>query len=374
MATKHPRHNLQLLDELGQSAWLDYIRRGLLDSGEFEKMVLSGWIQGVTSNPTIFLKAIAGSHDYDSAIQDLREQGLQDPYEAFLALATEDLRAAADVLRPIYDRSAARDGYISFEAQSGTTEAMVGEARRAFSLLDRPNVLIKIPATNPGIEATRILSSGGINVNVTLLFDVDVYERVALAYIEGLEERQRNGLPLDRLASVASFFVSRVDTKIDALLPETSPLRGRVAVANAAAAYSRFRLLFSGPRWQSLADAGANVQRPLWASTGTKNPSYSDTLYVDELIGADTVNTMPEATLQAFLDHGRPGLTLVAGAGGVDVLRQAEAAGIDLRQAAAELLKEGLASFEKDFERLTDELRKKLLSPEEFVLPEAAGP
>ena len=350
MASDTAANNLQRLNELGQSVWFDYIRRGLLESGEFAAMVRSGWI-------------LSGSHDYDAALDRLRSEGVRDPYEAFLVLAVDDLRAAADELRQIYDPADGRDGFVSFEAQEGPPGAMVAEARRAFGLLDRPNVMIKVPGTNAGIDAVRILIADGINVNITLLFDVEVYQKVALAYIDGLEERRRRGLSLQRVASVASFFVSRVDTKAETILPDTSPLRGRIAVANARLAYKRFQEIFSGPRWQSLADAGARVQQPLWASTGTKNPAYSDTLYVEELIAPDTVNTMPEATLRAFLDHGMPRLSLEAGiAEAADVRRQAVEAKIDLQQVGRELLAEGLDSFRRDFSRLLDEIGKKLAS------------
>ncbi len=361
VAPENAANNLQRLHALGQSAWLDYVSRGLLESGELARMVESGWIRGVTSNPTIFLKAITSANDYGAALDALRGEGVTDPYEAFLVLASEDLRAAADALREVYESAAGRDGFISFEAQEGSAAAMVAEARRVFGLLDRPNVMIKVPGTAQGIEALPTLIAEGINVNITLLFAIEVYEKVALAYIDGLERRRQRGLGIERVASVASFFVSRVDTKADVLLPEASPLRGRVAVANARLAYQRFQEIFSGPRWQALAAAGAQLQRPLWASTGTKNAAYSDTLYVDDLVAANTVNTMPAATLLAFLDHGRPELSIEAGiADAAEVRRQAAAAGVDLDVLGRELLAEGLTSFGNDFAQLLGQIEKKL--------------
>ncbi len=312
----------------GVSVWLDYIRRSLITSGELERMVRDGWITGMTSNPTIFQKAMSGSNDYDEALQSIARRGEISPYEAFLVLGGDDIRMAADVLRPVYEETQAADGYISFEAQEGDVDQIVAEARRLFSLVGRPNVMIKVPGTAPGVQAVEPLIAEGINVNITLLFDIDVYKQVAEAYVAGLERRLDQGLPVSSIASVASFFVSRVDTKVDARLPEDSPLRGKVAIANARMAYKMFKEIFSGPRWERLAAAGARVQRPLWASTGTKNPAYSDVLYVEELVAPHTVNTMPEATLQAFLDHGRVRPTVEPGfAEAEETLRQAATAG-----------------------------------------------
>jgi transaldolase/glucose-6-phosphate isomerase len=350
------------IDELraaGQSVWLDYLRRGLIKSGELQKMVRQGWIRGVTSNPTIFQKAISGSRDYEESISRIAAEGLSG-YDAFLQLAGEDIRLAADVLRPVYDESGGADGFVSFEAQPAGAAAMVAEARRMFQVVGRPNVMIKIPGVPEGPRAVEDLTSDGINVNITLLFDVDVYERFAEAYIRGLERRLEDGLPVDRIASVASFFVSRVDTKADKRLAEGSPLRGRIAIANAVAAYRRFQDVFSGPRWERLQQAGAMLQRPLWASTGTKNPEYSDVLYVEELVAPHTVNTMPEATLNAFLDHGRVQPNAVSDAipESERILEEAATAGIDLHAIAAELLDEGLAAFGADFEKLLAEIEK----------------
>ncbi|MCC6381358.1 MAG: bifunctional transaldolase/phosoglucose isomerase [Dehalococcoidia bacterium] len=353
------------LRDLGQSVWLDYIRRSLLTSGQLARMVRDGWVRGMTSNPTIFEKAIAGSTDYDAQIARLRAEGPRDPYEAFLIIAGDDIRAAADVLRPVYDESEGRDGYVSFELPPGLehdTERSVAEAHRLFDLVGRPNVMIKVPGTAEGMPALRRLVAEGLNPNMTLLFDVAAYEQCAEAYVAGLEDRLVAGLPLDRTASVASFFVSRVDTAVDALLPEGSALRGKAGVANARHAYGRFQAIFSGPRWERLAAAGARVQRPLWASTGTKNPAYSDVLYVDELVAPDTVNTMPEATLQATLDHGRVAVAIDRGsvATAEATLASLAEAGVDMGAVTARLLEEGLASFARDFQKLLDRLAEVL--------------
>jgi transaldolase/glucose-6-phosphate isomerase len=351
--------SIDRLRERGQSVWLDFIHRGMLDSGELERYVREGWITGLTSNPTIFNKAIAGSAQYDDALRAASRDGTESAYDAFVGIAGDDLRRAADIFRSVYDATEGADGYVSFEAPPGIeddAEATVREAHRLREAVGRPNVMIKVPGTAAGVDALRELTAQGTSVNVTLLFGVGVYERVAEAYIEGLERRLEQGQPLDGIASVASFFVSRLDSKIDGWLPEDSELGGAAAVANARVAYQRFLTHFSGPRWERLAAAGARVQRPLWASTSTKNPSYSDVLYVDDLVAADTVNTMPEPTLLAFADHGNP-------EGGIDERTMAEAraaldrlatAGIDLSRATDELLDEGLASFAGDFRALLD--------------------
>lgn len=352
------------LRELGQSIWLDYIQRGLIESGRLARLVEDGIISGVTSNPTIFDKAISGTSDYEAALQAVIREGETDPYGAFIALAVEDIRAAADVLRPVYDRTGGRDGFVSLEvppAIAHDREATIAEARRLFELVARPNVMIKVPGTSAGIEALVELIAAGVNVNVTLLFSCGVYERVVEGYLDGLERRRDAGAPLDAVASVASFFVSRVDTAADAVLPEGSPLRGKVAVANARLAYERFLRLFDGDRWQALAKSGARVQRPLWASTGTKNPAYSDILYVQELIAPDTVNTVPEATLEALLDHLEPRPTIERGIDDAKrVLNEAAAAGVDMDAITARLLDEGLQAFARDFEALLGKIRLRL--------------
>jgi len=351
--------SIDRLRERGQSVWLDFIHREMLDSGQLERYVREGWITGLTSNPTIFNKAIAGSADYDDALRAAARDGAESAYDAFVGIAGDDLRRAADIFRSVYDATEGADGYVSFEAPPGIeddAEATVREAHRMREAVDRPNVMIKVPGTAAGVDALRELTAQGTSVNVTLLFSVGVYERVAEAYIEGLERRLEQGQPLGDIASVASFFVSRMDSKVDGWLPEGSELGGAAAVANARAAYERFLAIFSGPRWERLATAGARVQRPLWASTSTKNASYSDVMYVDDLVAPDTVNTMPEPTLLAFADHG-------SADGGIDEGAMADArasherlaaAGIDLERATDELLDEGLASFAADFRALLD--------------------
>ncbi len=357
-------HAAARLREHGQSVWLDYIRRGLLVSGEIGRMVEADLITGMTSNPTIFDKAISESGDYEEALQAVIAAGETDPYAAFTALAREDIRMAADALRPVYEATAGADGYISLEAPPDIAhdrEATVAEALRLFRLVDRPNVMIKVPGTPAGVEALTELIAAGVNVNVTLLFGVAVYERVAGAFLAGLERRLAAGEPLDAVAGVASFFVSRVDTAVDALLPAHSPLRGTIAVANARRAYECFRERFSGPRWERLAAAGARPQRPLWASTGTKNPAYSDVLYVETLVFPDTVNTMPQATLDAVLDHlpvaPAPPHALAEAR---RRLEEAAAAGVDLEAVTDRLLEEGLAAFARDFRALMGKLERRL--------------
>ncbi|HXU24189.1 MAG TPA: transaldolase [Tepidiformaceae bacterium] len=342
----------------GQSPWLDYIRRDLLESGGFKKMVGDGWVTGVTSNPTIFEKAIAGSNDYDAAMAALAKQEPMSAYDSFVSIASDDIRDAADGLRPIYEATSRVDGYVSFELPPGLehdTAGSVKEAKRLFALLDRPNVMIKVPGTAEGCDALRELTAAGVNPNMTLLFSISMYESCVEAYFSGLEQRLAAGLPLDHLASVASFFVSRVDTAVDAQLPEGSPLRGKVAIANARVAYKHFMERHSGPRWEKLKAAGARAQRPLWASTGTKNKAYSDVLYVESLVAEHTVNTMPEATIQALLDHGNVRPSVVDAIPGAERdLAAAKDAGIDLDAVTAKLLSDGLASFQKDFTTLLD--------------------
>lgn len=344
------------LAALGQSIWYDNIRRGLLDSGEFQALLDQG-VLGVTSNPTIFEKAIAQSSDYDEAMQALIASGasVNDIYEA---LAMEDITRAADMLRPIYDRTDGLDGYVSLEVSpllAHDTAETVAQARRLFRTLGRPNVMIKVPATPAGIPAIKTLIGEGININVTLIFSLSQYEAVTGAYLDGLEALVASGGDPHRVASVASFFVSRVDTKVDKLLEArgATSLLGKTAIANSKVVYARFKEIFAGPRWQALAERGARVQRPLWASTSTKNPAYPDTMYVDELIGPHTVNTVPPATLDAILDHGRAALTLEAD---LEAARAQLAAladlGIDLEVATQELQDEGVEAFARSFESL----------------------
>ncbi len=351
------------LNKLGQAIWYDNIRRSLLDSGELQALIDEG-VTGVTSNPTIFQKAIAGSGDYDEDLQRLSGEG-KAPEEIFWSLAADDMRRTADLLRPVYDRTEGADGYACLEvnpALAHETEETVSEARRLFALLDRPNVMIKVPATPAGIPAIEKLISEGINVNVTLMFSLEQYEAVANAYIAGLEKLAASGGDVGRVASVASFFVSRVDTAVDKILEAVgeTDLQGKAAIANAKMAYARFKEIFGGPRWKALAARGARVQRPLWASTGTKNPMYSDTLYVDSLVGRDTVNTLPPATLQAFIDHGAAAPTIEAD---LDVARKfverLPEAGVDLDAVTKKLLDEGVAAFAGSFDSLIDSITEK---------------
>ncbi|MFN0095771.1 MAG: transaldolase, partial [Dehalococcoidia bacterium] len=361
MSTPLPRRprTLDLLDA-GQSVWLDSISRAMLREGRLQRMVDDGWVTGVTSNPSIFEKAVSGSSDYDAPIRAAAAAGVTDPYEAFVALAVDDIRDACDVLRPVYDQTGARDGFVSLEIPPGVevdTAKTVAEAERLARLVCRPNVMIKVPGTPAGLAAVEQLIAMGININITLLFSLAQYEATAEAYLAGLERRLSLGQRLDTVASVASFFVSRLDTAVDPLLSEGSPLRGKAAVGNARAAYARFETIFSGPRWAALEAAGARVQRPLWASTGTKNPAYSDVLYVDELVAPHTVNTMPEATLAAVLDHGSATHAIAQGlAASLADLRGIAAAGVDLDAVTDRLLVEGLAAFDKDFRKLLDRI------------------
>ena len=312
---------LKELAEQGQSIWLDYIRRNLIRSGELKRLVEEDGLRGVTSNPTIFDKAISGSTDYDMALRALLAADPQAPVgNLYEALAIEDIQMAADVLRPVYDATHGDDGYVSFEVSphlAHDTERTINEAKRLRAAVDRPNVMIKVPATPAGIPAIEELIAEGVNVNVTLMFSMSHYEAVARAYIKGLE---RCGDP-GQVASVASFFVSRVDTMVDKALeetgnPEAKALEGKIAIANSKVVYRRFLEIFHGEGFAALRQRGARVQRPLWASTGTKNPAYSDVLYVENLIGPETVNTLPPETINAFRDHGKvPGATVKTGIG-----------------------------------------------------------
>ncbi|HLH21873.1 MAG TPA: bifunctional transaldolase/phosoglucose isomerase [Chloroflexota bacterium] len=351
----------------GQSAWVDNIRRGLLETGEFRRMVREG-ITGVTSNPTILEKAVSGSTDYEAAMQVLARQELS-PREIAIRLWIDDIREAADQLRPIYDLTERVDGYASIEVDAELalkTEATIEEGRRLWREVDRPNVMIKVPATPPGIPAIRQLIAEGINVNITLLFSQQRYEEVMEAYLAGLEERAEAGRPVDHVASVASFFVSRVDTAVDKQLEAKiqsaadagerealQALLGKAAIANAKLAYQRFLKRFGDARWQRLAAAGAMVQRPLWASTSTKNPAYRDVLYVEELIGPDTINTMPPATIEAFKEHGLVRRSVDEDVAGAQAALDALARhGVDLDAVTEQLQDEGVAAFAQSFDQL----------------------
>jgi len=354
---------LHELAELGQSIWLDYISRSLIASGELQKLVDQG-LRGVTSNPSIFEQAIAGSADYDEDLNRLVSDG-KSVAEIYEDLAMADIRSAADILRPVYEKSGGADGYVSLEvnpALAHDTGATIAEARRLFASLERPNVLIKVPATVAGIPAMETLIGEGINVNVTLIFSLEQYEAVATAYIAGLEKLALVGGDVGRVASVASFFISRVDTAVDKALEEigNTEIQGKIAIDNAKIAYGRFREIFSSKRWEKLATGTARVQRPLWASTSSKNPAYPDTLYVDNLIGPDTVNTLPPATLEDFLDHGKVAATVETDVDGAR-MRIAELAelGIDLDAITNKVLDEGVAAFAKSFEGLIASIAEK---------------
>jgi transaldolase len=359
-----PTTRLRALQSAGVSIWLDTLSRELLQSGEFGELVRDYGVTGATSNPTIFAKAITGSERYDSQLRRLAEGGEHDLQQLFFTLALDDIRDAACELRPAYEQSGGRDGFISFECTpdlADDTEATISQALDVWRRLDEPNIMIKVPATTAGLGAIEELTRRGVNVNVTLLFATDRYEQVIDAYLRGLSARAKDGGPLDTVASVASFFVSRIDTKIDAQLPENSPLRGRVAIANAQVAYQHYQAKFAGPEWERLRAQGAQTQRPLWASTGTKSPAYSDVLYVSELIGPDAINTMPEQTLRAFADHGEVTRTLDADPiAAQETLADARRAGIDLGAVTAELEREGVHAFCHSYQQLIDCIASKL--------------
>jgi transaldolase/glucose-6-phosphate isomerase len=357
------------LQRYGQSIWYDYIKRSLLTSGELRQLVEQDGVRGVTSNPAIFEKAIAGSTDYDDQIRRLCARGVVSPVEIYERVAVEDIRSAADVLAPVYERTAARDGYVSLEVSprlAYETAATIAEARRLWTEVDRPNVMIKVPGTPQGLPAIRRLLGEGININITLLFAREVYEAVAEAYIGGLEDRAAAGGDVSRMASVASFFVSRIDTLVDGLIEKRlatatdtrerarlESLVGKVAIANAKLAYRSYGQIFATDRWRALAARGAKTQRLLWASTGTKNPRYSETIYVDELIGTDTVNTVPVATLVSFREHGRPRASLTEGVeDAAETMARLDAVGISMEDVTQRLLEQGVELFADAFDKL----------------------
>jgi transaldolase len=358
-------NNLLALRGAGQSIWLDFLRRGLITGGGLARLIREDGVTGVTSNPTIFALAIGESSDYDDAIACLAAQGRTSPIDVFYDLALDDVRMAADLFRPVYEETGGADGFVSFELEARLahdSQQSIATAQRLVERIGRPNVMIKVPGTAEGVPVVEALTAAGINVNITLLFSVEMYQQVALAYLAGLERRLADGKPVDTVASVASFFVSRIDTAVDPMLLVSSPLRGRVAIANAKRAYRQFQRLFSGERWARLAEAGARMQRPLWASTGTKNPRYSDVLYVEELVGRDTVSTIPELTLDAFRAHGhvRPGAVLEDAEAGEDTLASLAEQGVDLAQITAQLLDEGLAAFDADLAKVLETIEGRL--------------
>ena len=357
------------LEKLGQSVWFDFIRRSLITSGELKGLIDKG-VRGITSNPAIFETAIAGSNDYDEDIQNLARDG-KSVDEIYETLAYEDIGMAADLLRQTYDTSGGIDGYVSLEVNphlANETEKTVQEAIRLYETLSRPNVMIKVPATAAGIPAITELIGSGVNVNVTLIFGLENYKAVAEAYISGLEKLATTGPtaaaahPIDAVASVASFFVSRVDSAIDKELEKLNQtqMMGKSAIANSKLAYAECQQIFSGPRWQALKDQGARIQRVLWASTSTKNPDYVDTLYVDELIGPDTVNTIPPATLESFMDHGRVAETLTQnGEAAREHIAKLADLGIDLQAITHQLQEDGVMAFAKPFDALMQSIAEK---------------
>ncbi|WP_375422560.1 transaldolase [uncultured Sphingomonas sp.] len=366
---------LKDLGALGQAVWLDFVDRKFLEAGGLKKLVDEDGLTGVTSNPSIFEKAMGHGDAYDGTLAEFDQKtpgaATIDRYEH---LAIQDIKAAAETLQPVYDRLDAKDGYVSLEVSpyiSDDTDATIAEAAKLWAAVDRQNLMIKIPGTEAGGPAIAATIAAGINVNVTLLFALDAYIRVAEAYAMGLEERVKQGQPIDKIASVASFFVSRIDTMIDkeidrrvgegdAEAEALKAVRGKVAIANAKLAYQWYLEFLKSDRWQALAAKGAQPQRLLWASTGVKDPAYPDTLYIDTLIGADTVNTMPPATMDAFRDHGTAAVTLTEN---IDearhVLAEADRLGLDLNGVTGTLVQEGVASFVKAFDDLLGSIAAK---------------
>src|SRR5688500_10392356 len=356
------------LTSLGQSLWMDNIQRKQLENGELKAMIERGDIRGMTSNPTIFNNAIAKTTDYDSALTPLAWAGW-DAEKIFWQLAVEDIRAACDLFSPLYEETNGGDGYVSIEVSpelAYDADAALAQTEQLWARVRRPNLMVKIPATKEGVPAIRRAIAVGVNVNITLIFSLKRYAEVMEAYLSGLEDHLAAGHSIDHIASVASFFVSRVDTKIDPKLPEDSPLRGQAAIANAKLAYEAFQKTFVGRRWENLKVKGARVQRPLWASTSTKNPAYPDTIYVDNLIGPETVNTVPPATLDAFRNHGVAAMTLSRDVDKAqESILQLEAAGISMDAVTQELEDEGVKAFAEAFAQLLatiDERRKSAAS------------
>jgi transaldolase len=358
-------NRLREIEALGQSIWIDNISRQILDDGILKRLIDEDGISGVTSNPTIFEKAMGHSDRYDDGFREELEH-TSDPEEIFNQLAYRDIRDAADLLRPVWDSAKGADGHVSFEVAASLafdTDGTIEAAKHHRAAIDRPNVLIKVPGTAEGVSAFEELTAFGLNVNVTLLFAVSRYEAIAEAYIRGLERRVEAGESVEKAASVASFFVSRVDTKVDAALEGTGreDLRGKAAVANAKIAYESFQRIFSGPRWEALAAKGAHVQRPLWASTSTKNPDYSDTLYVDNLIGPDTVNTMPDQTIDASRDHATAERTVDKDVDQAHKeIDEIKAAGVDFEDIVLnQLVDEGVKSFAASYDSLIETIQSK---------------
>ncbi len=365
-ATKNP---LKELLNYGQSMWLDYIRRDLFTTGKLKQLIAEDGLRGMTSNPAIFEKAIADSSLYDDFLKSLASRSDLDTTGRFEQIAIRDIQDAADTLRPVYDESNFRDGYVSLEVSpylARKTRETIDEARRLWKAVQRENVMIKVPGTTEGLPAIRQLIGEGININITLLFAQEVYEKVAEAYVAGLEDLASRGGNLKKMASVASFFISRIDTLIDAMLNDKlkattdanqqallKSLLGKVAIANGKLTYQSYQRIFGGPRWEALAAKGAQTQRVLWASTSTKNPNYRDVIYIEELIGKDTVNTMPPATIDAFRDHGQLRNALTEDvAGAAKVMQDLAHAGISMKEVTDKLTDDGVKLFADAFDKL----------------------
>jgi transaldolase/glucose-6-phosphate isomerase len=366
---------LKDLLKFGQSVWLDYIRRDLITSGELKRLIEEDGLRGMTSNPAIFEKAIVGSKDYADILDSLKGRKDLDAKGKFEIIAIRDIQDATDLLRPVYDESKRHDGYVSLEVSpylARDTKGTLEEARRLWNAVNRPNLMIKVPGTKEGIPAFEQLISEGLNINVTLLFSQEVYQQVAEAYVRGLETFAASGGDVSRIASVASFFISRIDNSVDAELTNRlksaqSPqeiqklksLMGKVAIANGKLAYQRYLKLFSGPNWEKLKVKGAQTQRVLWASTSTKNPAYPDILYVQEMIGRDTVNTIPPATFDAFRDHGQPRETLTEDVDGAQkTMKTLTEVGISIDQITDKLTDDGVRLFEEAFDKLLAAVEK----------------
>ncbi|HKN17027.1 MAG TPA: transaldolase [Candidatus Sulfotelmatobacter sp.] len=377
LETAKATNPLKALLSYGQSMWLDYIRRDLLTSGKLKAMIEEDGLRGMTSNPSIFEKAIADSHLYDDMLQSLASRRDLTVTARYEQIAIRDIQDAADILRPVYQSSNFRDGYVSLEVSpllALKTQETIEEARRLWKAVNRPNVMIKIPGTPEGLPAIRQAIGEGININVTLLFAQEVYEQVAEAYIAGLEDLAKRGGDLKKMASVASFFISRIDTLVDSLIDDKlksikdagqqtllGSLKGKVAIANGKLTYQRYEQIFSGPRWEALASKGAQTQRVLWASTSTKNPAYRDVMYVEELIGPDTVNTMPPATIDAFRDHGRLRESLTEDvAGAQKVMDDLAKGGISIKEVTTKLTADGVKLFADAFHKLLAAVEKSI--------------
>jgi len=375
LETSKATNPLKELLNYGQSMWLDYIRRDLITTGKLKQMIADDGLRGMTSNPSIFEKAIGDSSLYDDMLNSLASQSDLTPTDRYERIAIRDIQDAADVLKPVYESSNFHDGFVSLEVSpilALETQKTLDEARRLWKAVNRPNVMIKVPGTAEGIPAIRQLIGEGININVTLLFAQEVYEKVAEAYIAGLEELAKRGGDLKKMAGVASFFISRIDTLVDSMIDEklknsTDPqqqtllksLKGKVAIANGKLTYQRYQKIFSGPRWDVLASKGAQTQRVLWASTSTKNPAYRDVMYVEELIGPDTVDTMPPATVDAFRDHGRVRRSLTENVEGAKkVMGDLEKSGISIKDATNKLTTDGVKLFADAFHKLLAAVEK----------------